>query len=143
MKIKIENSYIPLHLVSHNDGLNFGRINHVENQFTDFILEISFQDFIKLIKEEYNTLKNEIKEDDELYNDSSSFKEIDYKELKEVLYPNSGLELIIKDYLDRIIYDKLFQYSGKKNYIINSTENIEIRNETIYILGKCFKNRCT
>ncbi|MBG7612326.1 hypothetical protein IU405_08710 [Polaribacter sp. BAL334] len=141
MKIKINNKVIPLYDVSYNDGLNFGRINQIENQFTDFVLELSFEEFTKLIQEEYNSLKNEIKEDDDLYNDSSSFKEINYKELKEVLYSNSGLELIIKDYLDRIIYNTLFQYSGKKNYTINSTENIEIRNETIYILGKCFKNR--
>lgn len=138
MKIKIDNSFIPFNLISHNDGLNFGRINQVENQFTDFVLELSFEEFTKLIHEEYNAIRNEIKEDDEFCNDSSSFKKIDYKELKEVLYHNSGLELIIKDYLDRIIYDKLFQCSGRIKYIINSTENIEIRNENIYFLGKCF-----
>ncbi|MQP24068.1 hypothetical protein GFJ94_03195 [Flavobacterium sp. LMO8] len=138
MKIKINNKVIPLYDVSYNDGLNFGRINQIENQFTDFVLELSFEEFTKLIQEEYNILKNEIKEDDDLYNDSSSFKEINYKELKEVLYHNSGLEQIIKDYLDRIIYDKLFKTIERKTYTIQSTHFVEINNDKIIIVGQCF-----
>lgn len=138
MKIKINNKVIPLQEVSYNDGLNFGRINQPNKLYYNFSLELNFNEFLELIEDDFNQLRAEIKEDDSLYNDSSSFKEVNYNDLKNLLYAKSGLENIIVDYLDRIIYDKLFTTIERKKYTIQSTHFVEINNDKIIIVGQCF-----
>jgi hypothetical protein len=137
MVFKINNTSLPLNQMGYNDGLNFGRYDaSLKMEFVDFELILSNTEIIECIEQDYFSIRNEIRLDDIIYADESSFQKAGYKDLKDLLFPNSGLEAIILDYLDRKIYQKLTQFNMSPNYIINGTSQILIEVDTIRIIGK-------
>jgi len=135
MKISIDNKKISTQQITFNSGLNFNRF--FDNlKINNYELQVSKSYFLEKLTVLYTTTRNEIKTDDELNNDSSDFKEVNYCSLLELLkYPNY-LKEIFETYLKDVFFKELI--NTKAEYVINSIDTIEV-SETIIIKGKTFK----
>lgn len=139
MRIFIDSNPTEVQAVSVNDGLNFGRF--YDQPYLPFELHLSQAEFLNLAEAEYNKIRQEIKADDEKYSDSSAFKEADYCSLEELFQNDEKFEEIVKTYLDRGIYCRLFPTQLNTQFIVNSTDGISVQGETIVFKGRCFKKQ--
>lgn len=139
MKIFIDSNPSEIKAVSVNSGLNFGRFYDFPN--LPFELHLSKTEFLNLAEAAYNKVRLEIKADDEMYSDSSAFKEVNYCSLENLLQNNEKFEEIVKTYLDMAIYFQLFHAPLSIQFIINSTESILIENEMVVFEGRVFEVR--
>lgn len=120
-----------------NSGLNYGRFfNHKTKEYE---IRLNDSEIINLIENEYNAVRDEIRIDDMLFNDTSDFSNTNYCSLIELLKYESHFELIMKTYLDRSLFGKLFTEMPNNKYVINSTDSICINKNEIVIKGKVYK----
>lgn len=131
----IDNTPISKEAISYNDGLNFNRFFNDTN-LKSFKVQISKEDFLSVLQEEYNAVRNEIKEDDLFNNDSSDFKEVNYCSLIELIEKPKNLHAIFETYLRTFFFKELAQ-NKNATYVINSIDAIEV-NTFVEILGKAF-----
>jgi len=137
MKILLEHIETLKENFSVNDGLNFGRFyNHKKIPFEIYL---SKKEIIELIEKEYIEIRDEIKNDDRLYNDSSDFTNTNYCSLNELFNHESDMEIILKTYLDKILYAKIFNDNYRIKYIINSTSSLKIRDHSIVLSGNVYE----
>ena len=137
MKVFLNNVEVNKDLFIVNHGLNYGRFFDLKTEE----YQIQFKDFeiIELIEKEYCEIRDEIKIDDQINKDTSDFKRTNHCSLSQLLYYKSDFEEIMKTYLDRTLFKKVFTESSKKAFVINSTDLIEIRNNSIIFQGRVFK----
>jgi len=139
MKILLDHVETTIESFTVNDGLNFGRFyNHKKIPFE---LYLSKKEIIKSIEKEYDKIRDELKNDDKLYNDSSDFTNTNYCSLNELFKHESDFEIILKTYLDRKLYGKIFNGNNKFRYVINSTSSIKIRDNSIVIRGEVYERK--
>ncbi len=122
-----------------NSGLNYGRF--FEQQAERYEVKINTSELVPLIKTEYNKTRDEIKADDQAYNDTSEFTNTNYCSLSELLTHEADFEEVMKAYLDRILLEKLFPDSEFNQYVINSTDSIKKTNNIVSIKGRALKLR--
>jgi len=135
ISIFIDNSQISKETISYNDGLNFNRFFN-DTVVKPFRVQITKENFLSILEEEYSTVRDEIKEDDLLNNDSSDFKEVHYCSLQELLQKPKNLHSIFETYLRSFFFKELAQ-NRKAIYVMNSIDAIEV-NEFVEIYGKAF-----
>ncbi len=141
MNIFINGLEIDKKQISVNTGLNFGRFDFEGMIITQFKIILTVQEFKDFIDAEYNNIRDEIKMDDQTQNDTSAFSGVDYCSLTDLLKSNNDfLNEIVSTYLDRILYEKLFSESDKKNFIINCTDGVIVNNNTVEISGRAYRN---
>lgn len=141
MNVFINEVEIDKKQLSVNTGLNFGRFDFEGLLIDDFKIVLTEQEFKDCIEPEYNSIRDEIKKDDQIQNDSSAFTAIDYGSISKLLQSNNDLiHEIVTTYLDRILYDKLFTKSGKGSFIINSTDVVMVNNNMVEISGRTYRN---
>jgi hypothetical protein len=142
MNIYINESEVNKSIISVNTGLNYGRFEDEGLGIDHYKIILTFQEFIETIELEYNSVRDEIKRDDELQKETSGFTTINYGSITELLQNNQTLHTIMTTYLDRILFSKLFYHSNNSSFIINSTDLVEVVNNKIEISGRCYsKNR--
>ena len=137
MKILLEHIETSKDNFTFNDGLNFGRFYNHEK--IPFEIYFSKKEIIELIEKEYEKIRDEIKNDDILNNDSSDFSNTKYCSLSELFNYESDFEAIIITFLDKIIYGKIFNENKNFKYIINSTSSIKIKDDIIIIKGNAYE----
>jgi hypothetical protein len=138
MKILLNNKEVDKSIFVVNDGMNYGRFFSREGKSYEF--KISKSDILKLIEKEYNGVRDEIKLDDEIENDTSDFTNTSYCSLTELFEYEYDFEEIFKTYdLDRVLYGKVFPESSKIIYVINSTDTIKIIDDNVLFKGKVFE----
>lgn len=137
MKVYLNNVEVDKESLSVNSGLNYGRFFDANTK--EYEIRLSTSEIINLIENEYNAVRDEIKVDDHLYNDQSDFSNINYCSLAELLNHESDFESIMKAYLDRNLFAKLFTETLNNKFVINSTESIRINKNEILIKGKVFE----
>ena len=138
MKILLNNKKVDKSIFVVNDGMNYGRFFGREDENYEF--KISKSDILKLIEKEYNGVRDEIKLDDEIENDTSDFTNTSYCSLTELFEYEYDFEEIFKTYdLDRVLYGKVFPESSKTIYVINSTDTIKIIDDNVLFKGKVFE----
>lgn len=135
ISIFIDNSLISKEAISYNDGLNFNRFFN-NTVVKPFRVQISKEDFLSILEKNYNEVRDEIKEDDLLNNDSSDFKEVDYCSLQELLQKPKNLHSIFETYLRSFFFKELSQ-NRNAIYVMNSIDGIKV-NEFVEIYGKAF-----
>ena len=86
-------------------------------------------------------VRDEIKNDDLAYNEKSDFTNTNYCSLAELFAFETDFEEIIKVYLDRTLFTKLFKYLPNNQFVINSTERIQIIKDTIIITGRVINSK--
>lgn len=137
MKVLLEDVEVNKELFCVNDGLNFGRMDELKPKA--YHLQLSYHELFDLIEKEYVEIRDEIKQDDETYSDTSDFSEVNYCSLSELLQYPASFEEIMKTYLNRTLLKKVFNNSTNGAYVINSTDTIEILNDSILITGNVFE----
>lgn len=120
-----------------NDGLNYGRF--FDNEIHEYELHLSKIEFKHLIEKEYNKVRDEIKEDDILNNDSSDFRNSNYCSLSALFHFEEDFHAIMECYLDIALFKKVYRDTDKSKYVINSTDAVRIENNTIIFKGRVFK----
>lgn len=141
MTVLINDIEIETKFVTVNDGLNYGRFDSKELEISNYIIKISHQEFIDVIEDTYNTIRDEIKLDDVMQNETSEFSSTGYCCLPDLMHHHKDLKAIIITYLDRPLLEKLLISNNKSNYIINSTDAVEIDDSHIKIFGRVVKMR--
>lgn len=137
MKLLLNTIEVPKEVFTVNDGLNYGRFfNHNTENYE---IQLNNNEFIKLIEQEYISVRDEIKIDDEATQEQSEFTATNYCSLLQLLNHASDLEEIVKTYLDIILFKKLFSTTSENTYVINSTDSVTIVATTIVIKGRVFK----
>ncbi|TBW29977.1 hypothetical protein [Gramella sp. KN1008] len=137
MKVFLNGTKIEKKLIGVNDGLNFGRFS--DKGVEDYTIQLSTSKFLDLQEKEYVSVRDQIKEDDERYQDGSDFQSVDYCSLPQLLKDELALEEILKTYFDHILLNKLFDWRPSKKYIINSLDSVRIEDGKILIEGKFFQ----
>lgn len=139
MKVYLNKLEIDKALLSVNRGLNYGRF--FDKTTKDYEIRLNTSELITLIENEYNAVRDEIKIDDTLYNDESDFTNTNYCSLSEVLQHEFDFEAIMKTYLDKSLFEKLFSETQNAKFILNSTESISIHTNEVVIKGKVFEKK--
>ncbi len=141
MNVYINESEVDKSLISFNTGLNYGRFDYEGLIIENYRIILSVAEFIDTIQSEYLSIRDEIKLDDDAQNETSAFTAINYGSISALLNNNNNepLQNIMTTYLDKIFFSKLFSQSNNSRFIINSTEVIELKNDTIEINGRTFK----
>ena len=135
MKIFIDNKLISKDLISYNHGLNFNRFFN-DSEIVTYELEVTKSYFLDKLTLFYNTVRDEIKKDDEKHKDTSDFTKVNYCSFSELLQHSKQLKEIFETYLkDNFFKDFI---NTKATYIINSIDVIEVA-RTIKIKGKALK----
>jgi len=120
-----------------NDSVNYGRF--YDRKTKDYQIQLTQYEIIELIEKDYCEVRNELKRDDQNYNDTSDFTKTNYCSLAQLFHHEADFEAIIKTYLDRTLFQKLFTASSKPTYVINSTDAITIKNDIIIFKGRAFE----
>jgi len=141
MKVYINNSEVDKSLITVNTGLNYGRFNYEELVIDTYKIIIPIQEFIDAIEPDYNSIRDEIKMDDEKLNETSVFTNINYGSMTVLLKDRKALQEITFTYLDSILFSKLFSQTIHPNYIINSTDLVEVFEDAIEISGRSFRKQ--
>lgn len=137
MKVLLNNIEVTKETLAVNRGMNYGRFY---NYYTEtYEIQLSTSEFFHLIENDYDTIRNEIKMDDQLYKDDSDFKSTNYCSLSELLTYKSEFEAIVKTYLDQPLFDKLFSSSASNTFVVNSTESVSVIQNIIIIKGKAYR----
>ncbi len=137
MNILLNGTEVKRELFTINSGLNYGRF--FDHEAENFEVKIPTSELVPLIENEYNKARDEIKEDDQAYDDTSEFTHTNYCSLSELFTHEVDFEEVIKTYLDRILLEKLFPDSELNQFVINSTDSITITDHIISIKGRAFK----
>ena len=125
-----------------NDGLNFSRFyNLPTSQIREYKLHLTKSELISLIEDEYIRVRDEIKQDDLEFNDISEFSQTGYCSLKNLMHFEKQFIAIILDYLDRELFIRLFPPNDNCQFIINSTDSIELNNKEVIIMGRTIIKR--
>lgn len=136
MKLSLNGKEIHFQVITVNDGLNFNRFFDLETK--EYELQLSIQKLKKLIENEYNSVRDEIKKDDELHNETSAFTNTNYCSLTKLLAHESDFFEIMNPYLTITLFQKIFTVSSQNCYVINSIDSIQINNEYIFFKGRVF-----
>ncbi len=136
MIILLNNIKTTIEKFSVNNGLNYG--DFLNYRTLDYEMHFTKNEVIQLIEKEYNDIRDEIKIDDEIYNDGSDFTNTNYCSLSELLNYETDFEEIIKTYLQLTLFNKIFSNTSKNQYVINSTDLIRIKKNTVIFKGKVF-----
>jgi hypothetical protein len=137
MKVYLNSIEIDKESLCVNSGLNYGRF--FDNNTKEYEIRLNNSEVIDLIENEYNAVRDEIKADDSLFNDKSDFSNTNYCSLTELLKYEADFESIIKTYLDKNLFSKLFTETPNNKFVINSTESICVIKNEIVIKGKVFE----
>lgn len=137
MKLLLNTIEVPKEVFTVNGGLNYGRFYNHDTE--NYEIRLSSDEFITLIEQEYTSVRDEIKIDDEVNQEQSEFTATNYCSLLQLLNHASDLEEIVKTYLDITLLKKLFSTTSENTYVINSTDSITIVATTIIIKGRVFK----
>ena len=137
MKIVLNKVEVAQNLFAVNNGLNFGRFFNTKT--IDYEIHFSKNEILELLEKEYNEIRDEIKNDDEVYKDTSDFTNTNYCSLSELFNYETDFEDLIKTYLHLTLFNKIFTKTSKSKYVINSTEFIRIKENTVILKGKAFK----
>lgn len=140
MKIFLNGKEVNLNLFVVNNGLNYGRFFNVKTEVFELLL--SKAELYQILEKEYNKVRDEIKMDDELNKDTSDFTNTNYCTLSELLNYKEDFTEIIKGYLDRTLFLKIFGTTNTAQFVINSTDNIDICKDFIKITGSVFRKAC-
>ena len=141
MEVYMNEITVDMSLIDVNTGLNFGRFDN-DGLLTDkYHIKLTFKEFIAAIEADYNTIRDEIKMDDETQHETSAFAIIDYGSITALLKNKQALQDITITYLDRILFSKLFTQTHKARYIINSTEKVAANNDQIEISGRSYRKK--
>lgn len=120
-----------------NSGLNYGRFfGQTEHAYE---IRLSKDEFIGLVETTYNTIRDEIKLDDEMHQDSSDFSDSKYVSLPDLLYFKNEFDSIFKTYLDRNLFMKIFPELHENKYVINCTDSCRIEGNEIIIKGRAYE----
>ena len=140
MKFTIDNNPTSTDLVSYNDGMGFGQFRDPDLIIYEYAIEIDKHQYIDDFKDKYWSCVTEIKIDDELNNDDSVFTPTGYKSLDKMSEHPIEFAEAIDDFLG---LDTLGKYVGYKkdtfDYVINSIDKVEIIEDKIIFVGRCFK----
>ncbi|MDG5490972.1 hypothetical protein [Psychroserpens sp. SPM9] len=141
MKVSINGLRVDKSLISVNSGLNYGRFDYTNLEVSKYKIILASHEFIALIEDTYNSVRDEIKQDDEAQNETSAFTTINYGSITQLLQNQQALQDITTTYLDLMLFDKLFTQSNNPHYIINSTEQVEMINDNIEISGISYRKQ--
>lgn len=140
MQLLIDGNVTDITVITVNDGLNFGRLSNIsKSHISEYEIVLTKEEFVQLVEPNYNSIRNEIKQDDIQFNDSSEFSQTGYCSLQELLDHEKELDLIFKNYLDRELFIKIFPSTETSLYIINSTDTIIVDNGLVKISGRAFE----
>lgn len=134
MNAFINNKEINIDILGYNYGLNFNRFFD-DTEIAMYSLQVSKKYFIDKLLSVYNDARDEIKVDDELYNETSDFTEVNYCSLIELINHPKHLLEIFDTYL-RADFFRDFTNSNSV-FMINSIDLIEV-SEKITIHGKSY-----
>lgn len=141
MNVYINDFEVDKSLIYFNTGLNFGRFDFDGIQIDNYKITLSVAEFIGLIEADYNKIRDEIKLDDEVQDETSPFTAISYGTITELLQNKESLQEIITTYLDTILFGKLFLQTKNPGFIINSTDLVAKMNNQIEISGRSYRKK--
>lgn len=141
MKVYINDLEVDKSIINVNSGLNFGRFDYEGLVIAHYKILLSSKEFTEAIEADYNSIRDEVKQDDRVQNETSDFTAINYGSITTLLQNKEALQEITITYLDKILFSKLFAESINSKFIINSTDSIEFKNGSIVILGRSYQKR--
>jgi hypothetical protein len=136
MRISINSEEVLEAEVSYNDGLNYGRFD--SREILPYEYSIDKEEFISLMADVYQECLEEMKLDDTKYNEESAFRKMNYTEIDGAFDRPEGFAEAIETFFDRQLFEKTLGMARTRKYILNSTDKVEVSNETIKIIGRCF-----
>ncbi|PML75731.1 hypothetical protein [Enterovibrio norvegicus] len=141
MNISICNEEVSIDNITYNDGLNYGRFDSSEIEVFPYEYSISKEEFVSLMSRSYEEGLEEIRKDDINCNEVSAFSQMNYADINSAFGHPEAFGEAVETFFDRELFGKTLANSEARNYIINSTEKVEVSNEKITIIGRCFRRK--
>ncbi|MAD97640.1 MAG: hypothetical protein CMB99_09980 [Flavobacteriaceae bacterium] len=134
-RVFVDNVEVPLEMITYNNGLNFSRFLE-DTVVKPYRFYLSKEDFIEVIEPPYIVARDEIKLDDETYNETSDFKESGYCTFLELLEKPKYLYEIFDWYLRHYLFFTYVKNDSAK-YVINSIDTVTVGDQ-VEITGRAF-----
>jgi hypothetical protein len=141
MKISISEKDKSFDEITFNDGLNYGRFDSDEIEVFPYEFCIAREEFISLMSGSYKNCLEEIKADDLLCNETSAFSQMDYVGINQAFDHPEAFSEAIETYFDRELFGKAIGHSENREFVINSTERVEVECDKVTISGRCFRRQ--
>ncbi|MCO1335834.1 hypothetical protein MO867_15980 [Microbulbifer sp. OS29] len=141
MRVSISSEETSCEDITYNDGLNYGRFDLCEFEVFPYKYSIGKDEFVSLMYRTYEDCRKEIRRDDISCNEISSFSQMNYADIISAFDHPEAFAEAIENFFDRELFEKTLGYSENKKFIINSTEKVEVSNDKITIIGRCFRRQ--
>ncbi len=141
MKITVDQQVVPAELVTYNDGLGYGRFDKGDIEVHSYSLYVDRESLIEKLHETYQVCCEEIKRDDAICGEPSSFQVMGYSSLREAFDHPEQLAEVITTYFQQDIFQSYLPGGEDATFVINSTDKVLATNDGVLIEGRCFKHR--
>ena len=139
MKVLINGEETEIGKVSCNHGMNYCQFRFEGLEIDDYELILAKEEFIKIIESLYCRVREDIRADDIACNEKSEFSRTGYVSLEKMFGHHEELESVISTYLDRDLFEKVLPLRIEQGYIINSTDDVTVSDETVSIKGRTYR----
>ena len=139
MKVLINGEETEIGKVSCNHGMNYGQFRLEGLEMDDYELILAKEEFTKVIESLYCRVREDIRADDIACNEESEFSRTGYVSLEKMFNHHEELESVISTYLDRDLFEKVLPLRIEQGYIINSTDDVTVSDETVSIKGRTYR----
>ena len=126
-----------------NDGLNYGRFDAPGLEVHTYELVVTRGELIKAFSAAFDSLVAEMREDDLHDDHPSALKRMNYPSLNDAFFQPSELEEVIEIFLDREILSRWTPLTDACEFVINSTDAIQVTAAGVTLSGRCFRRRRT
>lgn len=141
MDISVNNQLIAPTLVTYNSAMGYGQFNSGNIDLHTYKLVLEKSEVIEALTSKYPAALEEIRCDDELTSDESSFKSMGYAPLVDAFnYPDHFADAI-STYFDHDLFESFLPMTQELIYVINSTDKVSVLETRVIIEGRCFAYR--
>ena len=124
-----------------NDGLNYGRFDAPGLEVHTYELVVTRGELSAAFSVAFDSLVAEMREDDLHDDHPSALKRMNYPTLNDAFFHPSELEEVIRIFLDREILARWTPLTEASEFVINSTDAIQVTAAGVTLSGRCFRRR--
>jgi hypothetical protein len=141
MHITIDQQVVNPNIVTYNDGLNYGRFDSDNIEIHSYRFFVERDDLVEKFSAIYWDCSEQIRQDDEKYQESSSFQALRYVSLYDAFAHPEHLGSAIETFLDKGIFQLYIPSQSDFVHVINSTDKVVVTALGVTIEGRCFNHK--
>lgn len=141
MRVLLDGQPTPANDLGTNDGLQYGRFDAPGLEVHSFEFTVGADELVEALSAHFSELVAEMREDDLRDEEPSALSRMGYPSLGNAFDSPAELKEVIDIFLDRTILETFLPFSERSEFIINSTDEIQVSRSEVTIRGRCFRKR--